>query len=93
MGKALTIKIGGAATTTVTFGNGGGQVSTLAELATALGGVAGGTANVDATNGNITITPTTATDGVQIGGTASVEQVSALSQAARGQSLRRNNSP
>ena len=79
VGKALTIKIGGAATTTVTFGNGGGQVSTLAELATALGGVAGGTANVDATNGNITITPTTATDGVTIGGTASVDKFGLVS--------------
>ncbi len=46
------------------------QVSTMAELQAALGGLAGGTANVDAANGNITITATNLGDKIQVGGTA-----------------------
>jgi flagellar hook protein FlgE len=53
----------------IQFGTGGGQVSTMAELQTALGGLAGGTANVTAANGNITITATNLGDKIQVGGT------------------------
>jgi hypothetical protein len=68
-GETLTIQIG-TNTTTITFGSndGGGEVSNLAELSTALGTVTGGTATVDAT-GNISITAGNATDSVTIGGT------------------------
>jgi flagellar hook protein FlgE len=55
---------------TVTFGNGGGQVSTLAELQAALGGLAGGTANINSANGNMSITATNLGDKIQVGGTA-----------------------
>jgi flagellar hook protein FlgE len=72
-GQTLTIQISNDATSftplTVQFGNGGSNVSTLAELQAALGGLAGGTANVGA-NGNITITATNLGDKIQVGGTA-----------------------
>jgi flagellar hook protein FlgE len=47
-----------------------GQVSTLAELSTELGLLAGGTAVVNTTNGNITVTAGNATDTIAVGGTA-----------------------
>jgi flagellar hook protein FlgE len=68
-GQTLTITIGGAPTT-ITFGTGVGQVSTMAELSTALGGVAGGSASVNTANGNITITAANLTDTIDISGTA-----------------------
>jgi flagellar hook protein FlgE len=58
------------ATLNIQFGNGGTKVSTMAELQTALGGLAGGTANVALANGNITITATNLGDKIQVGGTA-----------------------
>jgi flagellar hook protein FlgE len=70
-GDTLIIKIG-AATKTITFGDGAGQVSTLAELNSApdgLGGVNGGIASVDA-NGNITITASSSSEKIEISGTA-----------------------
>ena len=42
-GQTLTVTVGGNPPTTVTFGTGGSQVSTMADLATALGGLTGGT--------------------------------------------------
>jgi flagellin-like hook-associated protein FlgL len=66
-GETLTIQIG-TNTSTVTFGTGAGEVSTLAELTAALGTVTGGTASVDAT-GNITVTAANTADSVTIGGT------------------------
>jgi len=51
----------------VTFGTGGGQVQTLAQLSAALGG---GTASVNATNGDITVTAANSTDQVTVTGTA-----------------------
>jgi flagellar hook protein FlgE len=75
-GQTLTIDVNPPApaapvnaTLTVTFGSGVGQVSTLAELATALGGLAGGVATVDS-SGNLTVTAASQTDNVNIGGTA-----------------------
>jgi flagellar hook protein FlgE len=69
-GQTLTIKAGANPTLTVTFGNGAGQVSTLAELQTALGGLSAGIASVNTTNGNITATASNLSDTLQIGGTA-----------------------
>ena len=69
-GQTLVITIGANPPTTITFGTGGGQVSTLAELATALGGVTGGIGSVNATNGNITVTASSMADTITIGGTA-----------------------
>jgi flagellar hook protein FlgE len=68
-GQTLIIDIGGTPTT-ITFGTGVGQVSTMAELATALGTVAAGTATVNTSNGNITITAASLTDTITISGTA-----------------------
>jgi flagellar hook protein FlgE len=67
-GQSLTISIGSNAPLTITFGTGAGQVSTLADLNTALAGLAGGTAAVDAT-GNLSVTGANLTDSITIGGT------------------------
>jgi flagellar hook protein FlgE len=69
-GQTMTIKVGGNPTLTVTFGTGGGQVSTMAELQTALGALTGGIANVNTTNGNVTITASSLADSITVAGTA-----------------------
>jgi flagellar hook protein FlgE len=71
-GDTLIVQIG-AATKTITFGTGAGQVSTLAELNSApdgLGGVGGGIATVNTSNGNITITATSPSESITVSGTA-----------------------
>ena len=68
--QTLTITVGANPTLTVTFGNGAGQVSTLAELTSALLGLVGGAASVDPNNGNISITALNNTDTITVGGTA-----------------------
>jgi hypothetical protein len=67
-GKTLTLAVGANPTLTVTFGV--GLVSTLAGLATALGGLVGGTASVDTGNGNISVVAANTTDTIVVGGTA-----------------------
>jgi flagellar hook protein FlgE len=69
-GQTLTITVGSNPTLTITFGTGPGQVSTMAELSTALGTLTGGIASVNASNGNITITAGNMTDTLTVGGTA-----------------------
>lgn len=55
-GQTLTIGLGAPGTSlSVTFGTGPGEVSTLAELNAALGGMADATASVNLTNGNISV--------------------------------------
>ncbi|MEW6450827.1 MAG: flagellar hook-basal body complex protein [Pseudomonadota bacterium] len=54
-GQTLTIQVQGSAMTTITFGTGPGQVSTLAQLNTQLAALAGGTATLDS-SGNLQIT-------------------------------------
>ena len=54
-GQTLNIQVNGSAMTSITFGTGALEVSTLAELTTALGGLAGGTATLDS-SGNLQIT-------------------------------------
>lgn len=66
-GQTLTINIG-SNSNTITFGNGAGQISTMAELSTALGTITGGTASVDG-SGNITVTAGNNSDSITIGGT------------------------
>jgi flagellar hook protein FlgE len=68
-GQTLQITVGVNPTLTVTFGTGGGQVSTMAELQTALGGLTGGTASVNTANGNIAITAGNMTDNIAVAGT------------------------
>ena len=69
-GQTLTIKIGANPPLTITFGTGVGQVSTLAELQTALGALTGGTATVNTANGNITSRANSLTDTIAVTGTA-----------------------
>jgi flagellar hook protein FlgE len=69
-GQTLIITIGSNPPTTITFGTGAGQVSTMGELATALAGVTGATASVNNANGNITITAASLTDTIAVSGTA-----------------------
>jgi len=73
-GQTLTVQVSNDtssfATLNIQFGNGGANVSTMAELQAALAGLAGGTANVTAANGNITITASNLGDKIQVGGTA-----------------------
>lgn len=69
-GQTMVITIGTNPPTTITFGTGVGQVSTMAELATELAGVTAGIATLNSSNGNITITASSMTDPITIGGTA-----------------------
>ncbi|PCJ90271.1 MAG: hypothetical protein COA52_10520, partial [Hyphomicrobiales bacterium] len=70
-GETLTVDVGGAGAQTITFGTdgGAGEVSTLAELSTALGNLTGVTATVDGT-GNLTITASANDEDVVLGGSA-----------------------
>jgi flagellar hook protein FlgE len=68
-GQTMEIQVGGNPALTITFGTGVGQVSTLAELSTALAGLTGGTASVNTANGNVTVTAATMTDTITAGGT------------------------
>jgi flagellar hook protein FlgE len=69
-GETLVITVGSNTPLTVTFGTGSGQVETLAQLNTALGSLSGGTASVNATNGDMTITAANSTDEIKVTGTA-----------------------
>lgn len=72
-GQQLTVTIGANPPLTITFGTNQSavppEVSTLAELNSALGTVTGGTASVDV-NGNISVTATSMTDTIALGGNA-----------------------
>jgi flagellar hook protein FlgE len=71
-GQTLTITVGANPTLTVTFGTNGAavppEVSTLAELNTRLAALTGGTASVNASNGNMTITSGNMVDDITLGG-------------------------
>jgi flagellar hook protein FlgE len=69
-GETLTFTIGSNATLTVSFGTGAGQVSTMAELSTALNGLAGGTAALNTQTGDITTTSASLSDTITVAGTA-----------------------
>jgi flagellar hook protein FlgE len=69
-GQTMTFQVGANPALTVTFGSAGGQVSTIAELQTALGTLTGGLASVNAGNGNINVTASALGDTIQVGGTA-----------------------
>ena len=57
-GDTMTITVGNGAPQTITFGTntGAGQVATLAQLQTAIGGLSGVTGTVNTANGNISLT-------------------------------------
>ncbi|MES1155254.1 MAG: hypothetical protein ABUL48_02375, partial [Pseudorhodoplanes sp.] len=69
-GSTLVVTVGSNSPQSITFGTGGGQVSTLAGLQTALAGLSNVTASVNQTNGNIQIAGSNLTDTIVIGGTA-----------------------
>ena len=66
-GDVLEITVGDSTKLSITFGTTSSQVSTLAELNTALQNLAGGSASADAT-GNISITSDAGGDNITIGG-------------------------
>lgn len=70
-GQTLTIAIGANPPLAITFGATLGTVSTLAEMNAMLATLAGGSASVNAVNGNLTVTAASTTDAITIGGTAS----------------------
>lgn len=67
--ETLEITVGSGSVQTITFGNGVGEVSTLAELSTALGGITGATASIDA-SGNLSVVGLNNEDSITIGGTS-----------------------
>jgi phage tail sheath protein FI len=70
-GETLTVQVGADPAQVITFGTGPGEVSTLAELGTALAGLTGVLASVDA-SGNISIVAANGSDPVTVGGTATL---------------------
>ena len=73
--QTLTIAVGANPALTVTFGTGPGQISTLAGLEAVLSGppgLAGGTASVDPTTGNLSVSALNGTDSITLGGTANL---------------------
>lgn len=78
----LVLTVGVSPPLTIVFGSGPGQVSTIAQLATALQGLAGGIASVDTTNGNITISALNTTDSIAVTGTATAANFGLTGSAA-----------
>jgi flagellar hook protein FlgE len=71
-GQTLTIKVGTNPMLTITFGTGGlPNVATLGDLNTQLATLVGGIATVNTVNGNLTITSSSPTDTITVGGTVS----------------------
>jgi flagellar hook protein FlgE len=70
-GQTMTVGVGGNATLTMTFGT--GNIMTMADMNTALGTLAGGTASIDSSNGNLTVTAGNTTDTITIGGSAAAK--------------------
>ena len=68
-GQTMTVTVGANPPLPITFGTGPGEVSTLAELSTLLGTLTGGTATVNTSNGNVTVTAGNLTDTITVGGT------------------------
>lgn len=70
-GQTLIVTVGANPPQTITFGNGGmpGQVATLANLQTALSGLANTTGNTVDASGNISIRASSATDNIVLTGT------------------------
>jgi flagellar hook protein FlgE len=71
--ETLEVTVGGGAPQIITFGNGPGEVSTLAELSAALAALTGVNSSIDA-DGNISLVATSPTDEIAIGGTANAAE-------------------
>jgi flagellar hook protein FlgE len=68
-GQTMTVQVGSNPLLTITFGTGPGEVSTMAELSSALNTLTGGSTNLDA-SGNIKIQANSLGDTIQVSGTA-----------------------
>lgn len=68
-GETLTVDVASGGAQTITFGTGVGEISTLAELNTALAGLAGVTASVNTSTGDISIEATSAAASLTVAGT------------------------
>jgi flagellin len=68
-GDVLSIQVGSGTALDLTFGDATGQISTLAELNSALQSLSGGAASVDA-NGELNVTADSAGDSITLGGTS-----------------------
>jgi len=73
-GQTLTVSVGGGAAQTITFGTGAGQVATLSQLQTAIQNLTGVTGSVNTANGDITLTASSPTATIVLGGTASASK-------------------
>jgi flagellar hook protein FlgE len=69
-GQTLTFAIGANSPLTITFGTGSGEVSTIADLNAKLATISGGAASVNPSTGDITVTASSVTDQITVGGTA-----------------------
>jgi len=69
---SLTVAVNGGSTQTITIGTGVGQVSTLAELNTALAGLTGVTASASASTVSLSVASSSTQNSLTIGGTAAV---------------------
>lgn len=70
-GETLTFQLGTGAVQNITFGTGSGEVSTISELNTALGGLSGIAASINGSN-QLIFSATDARDDIIVGGTADV---------------------
>jgi flagellin len=68
-GDTLSIQVGSGTALDLTFGDATGEISTLAELNSALQSLSGGAASVDA-NGELNVTADSAGDSITLGGTS-----------------------
>ncbi|HEX4408541.1 MAG TPA: flagellar hook-basal body complex protein [Xanthobacteraceae bacterium] len=73
-GQTLTVSVAGGTPQTITFGTGTGQVSTLAQLQTAIQGLSGVNGSVNTANGDITLTAVNPTANLAVGGTAAASK-------------------
>lgn len=73
-GQTLTVTVGSGSTQTITFGTGTGQVDTLAGLQTAIAALSGVNGSVNTANGDVTLTATSPTASITVGGTAAASK-------------------
>ena len=78
----MSLTIGANPTLTITFGTGSGQVSTIAELNAALSGLVGGTAQADPLTGDTTVTASSSSDNIVVGGDANPRSFGIQTQIA-----------
>jgi flagellar hook protein FlgE len=71
-GQTMDIQVGSNPALAITFGTSAGQVSTLAQLQAQLATLTGGSASVDASDGNVKIQANSLTDTINVTGTASM---------------------